>query len=480
VAVLVKPFRGAKHNRSHPLAKGLVETWLFNELGGKLLSDVCGYRTASLYGTSWVSGALRFSITSDEGTIQTSGPPILAGRPAFTMIARFRTDAVYQGAGRGLYSERESATPILKFDMLDGVSQHSALLTVRDASSHLLQVRSTVAIDDGEWHTVAMVLDGTVGYVYVDGVLDATDSNGSLDMTDYPTDVPITFGNDAYSGVADFLGDADFFFGYSRALSASEVVHLSAHPYAMFEAPKRAPLVYAVAGGTLITVSDAGLGADAVLVEVMVPVNDAGAGADSAVVEGEVDLQDSGAGSETVSVDVFIVVSDSGSGAENISVAGEGDVRIQDLGAGADDVILACSVALQDAGTGGDQVALEVTLPLLEDAGNGQDTLSVLASLAVADSGLGVDTVARGESGVVISDVALGADALTITAEVAVPDTGVALESLLVDTGVIAEIVRMLAIQLRQPSLGAVALSPPSMESVACAAPGLTDVVITT
>jgi hypothetical protein len=368
-----------------------------NELGGKRLSDMCSQRTASLSGTSWTSGALRFDSTSDVGTVQSSGSPILAGRPAFTMVARFRTTATYQGVGRGLYSERESATPILKFDMLDGVSHHSALLTVRDGSSHLLQVRGTVAIDDGKWHTVAMVLDGTVGYVYVDGVLDATNSNGSLDMTGYPTDTPITFGNDP-DGAGDFLGDVDFFFGYSRALSASEIACLTANPYVVFEAPGRAFRFHAAGGLIVKVIAEEGTGTDALPgPSATLALEDAGAGADAVGIITEVvrTVQDLAAGSDLVGrVSVFLSVFDAGSGGEAPGIGVS--LSVSEAGAGADavSVLEAVLKTVADAAVGLDTMGgISVRVPL-SDAGRGLDALGAVSVVArVLEGARGVEAV---------------------------------------------------------------------------------------
>jgi len=76
-------------------------------------------------------------------------------------------------------------------------------------------------VNDGQWHHVAAVYDGTYKYLYVDGTLDvATYTTGSISQT---TD-PVYIGNLANaSGNYIFNGLIDEVSLYNRALTASEI-----------------------------------------------------------------------------------------------------------------------------------------------------------------------------------------------------------------------------------------------------------------
>ena len=74
-------------------------------------------------------------------------------------------------------------------------------------------------MNDGEWHYVVGVRDGSNLHMYVDGVLENT---GSISDSDYSNNSPITIG--AYnSGDYYFSGSIDDVRIYNRALSEGEV-----------------------------------------------------------------------------------------------------------------------------------------------------------------------------------------------------------------------------------------------------------------
>jgi len=68
----LKPVRGIRLNKSHPLVRGLVGCWLFNEGSGNIVQDSSGNgNTGSLIAdTHWVPGksgpALDFDGTGDN------------------------------------------------------------------------------------------------------------------------------------------------------------------------------------------------------------------------------------------------------------------------------------------------------------------------------------------------------------------------------------------------------------------------------
>ena len=75
-------------------------------------------------------------------------------------------------------------------------------------------------INDGQWHHVAGVYDGTNMFIYVDGTLDASQpSTGLIAQNSYP----VEFGQNAEAPRAIFNGSMDEVSLYHRALSASEI-----------------------------------------------------------------------------------------------------------------------------------------------------------------------------------------------------------------------------------------------------------------
>ena len=63
----MKPFRGSQINKTHPLAKGLVGCWIFNEDTGDLIFDLSGHNNhITNYGATWISESLNFDGVDDN------------------------------------------------------------------------------------------------------------------------------------------------------------------------------------------------------------------------------------------------------------------------------------------------------------------------------------------------------------------------------------------------------------------------------
>jgi hypothetical protein len=76
------------------------------------------------------------------------------------------------------------------------------------------------SVDDGQWHHVAAVYDGTNKFIYVDGTLDiSTPATGSISQNNYP----VCIGENAQMTGRIFDGLIDEVSLYNRALTASEI-----------------------------------------------------------------------------------------------------------------------------------------------------------------------------------------------------------------------------------------------------------------
>jgi len=75
-------------------------------------------------------------------------------------------------------------------------------------------------VDDGQWHHVGWVYDGTMNYLYVDGEVDATEeSTGQINISSYP----LWIGDNSQLPVSCWNGLIDDVQIYNRALSQEEV-----------------------------------------------------------------------------------------------------------------------------------------------------------------------------------------------------------------------------------------------------------------
>ncbi len=75
-------------------------------------------------------------------------------------------------------------------------------------------------VDDGEWHHVGWVYDGTMNYLYVDGEVDATEeSTGQITVSTFP----LYIGNNSANTDREWTGLIDDVLIFNRALSQEEV-----------------------------------------------------------------------------------------------------------------------------------------------------------------------------------------------------------------------------------------------------------------
>jgi hypothetical protein len=203
-----------------------------------------------------------------------------------------------------------------------------------------------------------------------------------------------------------------------------------------------------------VSVSDSGVGVDAVVVSASLSLDDSGAGVDVVSMVGSVPVVDSGSGVEYVDmvkealdsgvgVDAVVVsaslsLDDSGAGVDVVSMAG--NIPVTDFGAGVESVDMVKEIldsgvgvdyftggvhkAVDDSGSGVDVVSMTGSVPA-SDAGYGVDAVSVGASASVGDSGAGVEVASVG---VLQSDGGVGADYPGVVASIPVSDGGYGVE----------------------------------------------------
>ena len=196
----VKPPVGKQVNRSHPLARGLVSAWLFNEGAGTILQDLSGYKNnGTLAIGQWETGCLTWDtnlsftlpITRDSLTLPEGWSVVMGFKTRDTDKAQVS----YVSGGVTYY--RESAS------------------TVNDGYYHV-----AVGIYDGSDAADSLTL-------YVDGAIDQGAQTG-FGAADANVGT-LTFDAAAGTGVFSEV------YVYERALAASEVRELYIDPYSFFD-----------------------------------------------------------------------------------------------------------------------------------------------------------------------------------------------------------------------------------------------------
>ena len=231
---MIKPIRGSRIDTGHPLARGLVAAYLFNEGTGDLLWDYAGgHRGTLVGGPTWCVGEmgaeLGFDGGSDYVTLGQAGLPI-GSRDAFTAVTWFRVESGKTGTLTACGKNSSAGRHHHSFAWIGGIVQGYV---------GGVAFAGTVVVDDGDWHCHALVSDGTAFASYIDGVLDASGSTGA----GAPSGIDMLIGARRDGDNTDiatlFEGDIASVLIYSRALSAAEVRSLYERPYQMFRWPRR-------------------------------------------------------------------------------------------------------------------------------------------------------------------------------------------------------------------------------------------------
>lgn len=235
-----KPFRGTQINKTHPLAKGLVGAWIFNELTGEKVFDLSGNgNNGTITGASWVSDGLSFDGVDDY--VGCGQKPEY--NPAnFTVIYSMRQKAepgLYRGI-MGNNNDDGAMTTGWGFYLLSGVVYFHL-----DAYNY--RTGSPLSVSDRDWHTVAGIYDGSEIVMRLDDGVGTPYSISSYTSGG----TALTFGRSRYFSNIGL----QYVYIYNRALSTSEITWLNREPYVFFERPVNpAILYYESVGGVTIPV----------------------------------------------------------------------------------------------------------------------------------------------------------------------------------------------------------------------------------
>ena len=236
----LKPKLFRKPRKGHWATKGLVGLWLFNEGSGNKVFDLSGNgQTGTITGASWGSGQLGsildFGTSGDTYYAQSAKNIGISGSANRTLIVRFRTtdttNAMYM-AGWGT-----DAGSLQEFTILrDANDATNDVVRIAINGGNRLWDWPTSDFANGNWHTIAVVLNGT----------------NTSDIIGYGEGVPLTISstNDQTLNTLNnqfmvgafpvglknpFAGGISYVIIYDRDLSASENALLHREPFCMFE-----------------------------------------------------------------------------------------------------------------------------------------------------------------------------------------------------------------------------------------------------
>ncbi|ODU24775.1 MAG: hypothetical protein ABS95_01525 [Verrucomicrobia bacterium SCN 57-15] len=213
----MKPNVGARINFAHPLAKGLVGCWLFNEGGGSKAFDLAKAASGQLVSASRTQTGLAF----DGGEKYVSFPHQRAfDGNAFTFSIWARPSELTDSRWVANNWVSPDGFALFKFTgdhLVFEMGQYSESIEVWGYFTAV-----------NKWHHIVVTRNGSTLAVYRDGILLASGTKVSRTLLtgNFFISSPST------GGVSPWKGGLDNAALYDRALSPSEVRALFANPYA--------------------------------------------------------------------------------------------------------------------------------------------------------------------------------------------------------------------------------------------------------
>lgn len=249
----LKPTRGICLNRNHPLSRGLVGLWPFNEGLGNKVFDLSGNgNTGTLTNMSniWENGGVLISGDADDviAILHKSNFNFNGGDCSFEIL--FKVKALPDSAfAEGLICKypadvgRTESTA----SWINNNSPYKYEFRCRDADNDSMVASSiTGAVVGARIHLVG-VRDGSYVYIYINGVQEGSDSNATVGSCDNSDDLNIgRYGGGESSNI--IVKKAAL---YNRALSSSEIALLYREPFCMFEQAMRPKLI----GGQIVNLA---------------------------------------------------------------------------------------------------------------------------------------------------------------------------------------------------------------------------------
>jgi|GEM_PF-1253406 len=240
----LKPPIGARLNPYHPLARGLVGSWLFNERGGLIARDSSGHGNHGTLvgGPTWERGALNFDGTIANTRVDLGTTAFLHAGVPFTVLASVNLTS-YVNSYPGIC--RLKTNDIQNWELF--LSDQNGYEPISFGSAGGAWVRlSQDLVGNGPFGdlTIAVTYNGRGSTdagnfrLYRDGGGVPLKAGGTFASDSSTSAIGIEGGNE-WNGLITYLH-----IYYGRAFSSAEVARFNESPYEMFEPPPPSPYYY--------------------------------------------------------------------------------------------------------------------------------------------------------------------------------------------------------------------------------------------
>ena len=139
----------------------------------------------------------------------------------FTVSAWFKT--IYTPVGNSNIISNYPPFPNRSFYAIYFGSNGCLFGFIRDSAQNTVVPTSTKVVSDGNWHNATLIRDGSGGKLYIDGILDSTDTNLSLNDLNLDSN-SLNIGRNSATNGQYFKGNIQTTYYYNRALSPTEVL----------------------------------------------------------------------------------------------------------------------------------------------------------------------------------------------------------------------------------------------------------------
>lgn len=184
-------------------------------------SDISGHGhdgliTGCLFDPGRFGAAVRFGTSGSRITFGTG--PSLSGTTDFTVAAWIRKSTT----GEGVVLQQRNGGFVGQYQLKVDPSGRPAFL-VYGSGGYQFDFSAPIVVTDGSWHHLAAVRQGSVGRIYVDGVLRAT-ATGTIQALS--SAIAVAVGADIRDNNKEFNGTIDDVRIYDEALTAAQIAFL--------------------------------------------------------------------------------------------------------------------------------------------------------------------------------------------------------------------------------------------------------------
>ncbi|HDZ20954.1 hypothetical protein LCGC14_0878550 [marine sediment metagenome] len=231
-------------NLEHPQARGLVAAWLFNEGAGSSVRDLTGngnegVLTSTSPSTRWVGSDHGFVLDFDGAGDFVSIPKLVSLAQPYTLSLWFKAKGT------------SAAQRLLSYFNVGDSEGHHLWIQANEIGFTLFDgafaSNSVAFTDTTDWHNLVGVHHGSS---VVDCYLDGTLLTGTTDRGASAGEFKIGSGADGGSLFDGLIDDVRIY--NNRGLSAANITHMLADPYALYREPDPVELWKTAAAGGIV------------------------------------------------------------------------------------------------------------------------------------------------------------------------------------------------------------------------------------